>query len=263
MIASLLARLGRANPAVEPVLPALQAPLAVIGDIHGRMDLLTRMLDQLAAHPQAGRLRVVLVGDLIDRGPASLQVLARVHALERAPDPFAAVICLMGNHERMLLDMLADPLGAGPRWLAAGGAASVDSFGLTLPHARGRQADGPAPLVQLAQDLSDRLGPLRAWLAELPLFWHEKGVFVSHAGADARHSLTAQPREGLLWGRQTGTQPHPEALVIHGHVIVPEARLQAGHINVDTGAWRSGCLSAVVLGPDQEPPVYLQARSSE
>lgn len=257
MIARLWARRGRAGPQERPASACLHAPLAVIGDVHGRLDLLEQMLMQLAAHPQAGAMRVVLVGDLIDRGPASAQVLAAMQALTQVPDPFAAVICLMGNHERMLLDTLADPMGAGPRWLAAGGAASVESFGLSLPHARARP-DGLPPLVQMAQNLAAQLGPLRGWLSDLPLFWHEPGVFVSHAGAEPRFALQAQPPEVLLWGRSTA--PHPEALLIHGHVICPAPLWQGGRINVDTGAWRSGCLSAVLLGPQQQEPVFVQAR---
>lgn len=259
MIQNLLARLrGEACADDTAQIPALSAPLAVIGDVHGRCDLLEQMLAQLADHPQAARMRLVLVGDLIDRGPDSAQVLARAHALTQTPDPFAQVICLMGNHEWMLLETLANPRSAGPRWLAVGGAESVESFGLTLPHAR-TGSGASDPLTQMAQALADQLGPLQAWLAGLPLSWHEEGVFIAHAGADARRPLEAQRPETLLWGARARLRPHPEAIVIHGHVICSDAYWHAGHINVDTGAWCSDRLSAVVLGVVDEP-VFVQAR---
>lgn len=109
----------RRKPAAPPPLPQSDPPVCVIGDIHGRLDLLDALLVQIAKQPAYDKARLIFVGDLIDRGPDSAGVLARVHALHTAhPD---RVICLMGNHERMALDFLENPARHGRRWIAAGG----------------------------------------------------------------------------------------------------------------------------------------------
>jgi serine/threonine protein phosphatase 1 len=240
-----------------PPPPRPERPVAVVGDVHGRADLLERMLERLAAHPQAGALRVVLAGDLIDRGPDSSAVLARVQALTGDPAPFAAVICLMGNHERLLLDALEEPGGAGAarlaRWLAHGGETTLASLGLALPHARPDPGAARGPAADLAAEVRAVLGSGRlAWLSALPLSWHEEGLFVAHAGADPHQPPTAQRPQDLLWGPPAKSRGdrRPDGLwVAQGHLIQTEPRAAEGRILVDTGAWRSGRLSAALLGP--------------
>ena len=230
-------------------LPAPKDPVCIIGDIHGRSDLLDTLVRHLCHEPDPARTRVILVGDLIDRGPDSAGVLARVRDWCAAPAPFAAVGCLMGNHERMMLDFLEDPVSHGPRWLSNGGDATLESFGLS-PY---RRLPGSAPgstLVALRDDLLGALPDgLHSWLLALPLIWQEDHIVVTHAGADPGRPMEAQTSTSLLWGHHSFmTRSRSDGLwVAHGHMITRTPSARNGRIAVDTGAWRTGCLTAAVL----------------
>lgn len=218
------------------------SPVCVIGDVHGMADLLDQMLHLVQAQAGSDPVRVVLVGDMIDRGPASADVLWRMRDMSRN-DP-GHVRCLMGNHERMLLDFLADPPGAGPRWMRAGGAETVASFGLS-----GRN-EGLNPSDRFCR-LADRLrevmpGGLHDWLRDLALVWQDGAFGVSHAGADPALPLHQQTDAALLWGhRDFMRKLRPDGIwLAHGHVIHPAPIASEGRIAVDTGAWCTGILSA-------------------
>lgn len=229
--------------AAAPPLPCPQPPLCIIGDLHGRADLLELMLARIASQPRATEARLIFVGDMIDRGPNSAAVLARLQGLCMA-DP-ARCICLMGNHERMMLTFLATPTTRAKRWLSAGGLETLASFGLNgrmQPGGRSQQ------LLKLAAALHQAL-PVgqAAWLQQLPLFWQGEGLAVVHASAVPDLPMAAQTEATLLWGHHRPA-PRPDGLwIAHGHVITDEARIENGTISVDTGAWRSGRLSAVWL----------------
>ncbi len=112
-----------------PPLPCPSPPVCAVGDLHGRLDLLERMLSAIAARAGAVAPRIVFAGDMVDRGPDSAGILRRLHAMNRAaPDK---VICLMGNHERMMLDFLQAPAANCALWLSNGGEATLGSFGLS------------------------------------------------------------------------------------------------------------------------------------
>lgn len=201
------------------------------------------MLARIASQPQAAAARLIFVGDMIDRGPDSAAVLKRLQSLCLA-DP-ARHICLMGNHERMMLAFLAAPTGRAKRWLGAGGLATLASFGLNGRMQPGGQSQ---QLLQLAAALHQALPTGQAaWLRQLPLFWQGEGLAVVHASALPDLPMAAQPEAALLWGHHKPA-PRPDGLwIAHGHVVTAEARIANGAINVDTGAWRSGRLSAVWL----------------
>jgi len=213
-------------------------PLCIVGDVHGRLDLAERMLNLIATQPGAAQARRIFVGDMIDRGPDSLGVLRRLHALS-TEDP-AHTICLMGNHERMMLDFLADPDRHGPRWRAAGGDATLASAGIA--------AWARAPAAQLAGQLREALGPqMLAWLEALPLCWEAPGIGVTHAGAAPEHALAQQSAQRLLWGARGAREgARTDGMwIAQGHDIVPRVQLAQGRIMLDTGAWRSGLLCAI------------------
>ncbi len=234
-------------------LPLFENPVCILGDLHGMAASLERMFDLIDQQPDVGRVRLVVVGDMIDRGPDSATVLTRLRGLETI---FAdQVICLMGNHERMLLDFLANPARSGMRWLGAGGAEMLASFGLG-----GRFAgDTPANRFErIAEDLRAALPQdMEQWLQDLPLYWEEGGLAVTHAGADPAQPLNIQNTE-LIWGHRD-FQKHSRRdglWVAHGHVIVKEPYTKDGRIAVDTGAYRTGLLSAAWL--DQSGLRFLQ-----
>lgn len=242
-----LRRYFGAAPAAFPPLPCPAPPVCIIGDLHGRLDLLNGLLAQIERQPGADTARIVFVGDLIDRGPDSAAVLERVRALTEARSGRAQ--CLMGNHEQMMLAFLDAPRQSGARWIAAGGAETLASFGLS-PWASPAGIAPEERLTVLASALRAALPDgMEAWLRQRPLFWQDGGLAISHAGADPGRAMTDQTTEALIWGhRLFSRRRRIDGLwLAHGHVIVERVQAQDGRIAVDTGAWRSGRLSAAWL----------------
>jgi serine/threonine protein phosphatase 1 len=235
----LRAALGGRDPL--PPLPRPDRPVCVVGDVHGCADLLDRLLDRIAAQPGERDARLIFAGDLVDRGPDSAAVLARVQALCAR----GRAVALKGNHEGMALDFLDAPDRAGPLWLANGGDATLFSLGVN-PHRRADMAD-------LARAFRAALPPgTEGWLRALPLSWREGGLAVSHAGADPALPFEDQDDRVLMWGhRDFRRRMRTDGLwIVHGHVIEPEVRAEGGRIGTDTGAFATGRLSAVWLDRD-------------
>ena len=254
----LLRRLLGLEPRVTvPPLPQPDPPLCLIGDLHGRADLLELMLARIAAEARGAEAHLVFVGDLIDRGPDSAGVLRLIHGLCQA-DP-QRVTCLMGNHERMLMDFLDAPAARAKRWLQAGGVETLHSFGLSL-----RLPEGLAParhFADLALSLRAALQPdLLPWLTGLPLYWQGEGLAVVHAAALPDMPMASQPEAALLWGQSGSAAPRPDGLwLAHGHVIVPRVQITPGRIALDTGAYRSGRLSALWLDARGHQVIEVEA----
>lgn len=207
--------------------------LLVIGDIHGCAADLRCLLDDVA--PEAGD-RVVFLGDYIDRGPASAEVIDEVLAVRQAcPD----TICLRGNHEEMLLGYLGLDGSRGSIFLRAGGAATVSSYGLD-----------PAKVTPeaLAAELPE--AHLRFFRDEL-LFSHLEGPFLFvHAGVRPRIPISSQDREDLLWIREEflSTDHGLEEVVVFGHTPQRRVQLSASRrIAMDSGAVYGGHLSCLDL----------------
>jgi serine/threonine protein phosphatase 1 len=237
--------------------PEPDRPLYLVGDIHGRADLLQRLFELIDAdqadrgldHPLA-----VFLGDYVDRGADSRRVLQSLHAMAAAlaADPAAEgeMLCLMGNHERMLLDFLDAPIETGPRWLRNGGVQTLESFGLEGVD----ETAGPEVLEAARDALAEAMGMgdpsgLEAWLRGLPLIAQSGNIAMVHAGCDPSRTIDDQRPGTLLWG-------HPEFLirprrdglwVAHGHTIVSRPAVVEGRIALDTGAWFSDRLTAAIL----------------
>ncbi|GGD99481.1 metallophosphoesterase [Aureimonas endophytica] len=208
-----------------------------VGDIHGRADLLERMIDRIAAdraeHPGL-RCTEIYLGDYIDRGPDSAEVIAR---LRRRMDE-AELICLLGNHEAMLLDALDGKLPI-EAWLYNGGDATLASYGIE-PDEDGayRQAD----LLDLPQDHL-------AFLRGLSLFVRRGPYFFVHAGLRPGLPLERQSPTDLVWIRHDFLDFDGPlgAVVVHGHTPVEEPEFRPNRIGIDTGAVRTGRLTCLRL----------------
>jgi serine/threonine protein phosphatase 1 len=226
--------------------PKPEQDFLAIGDVHGRADLLLE-LDQLIETNRPG-LPVVFVGDYVDRGEQSREVLELLTSV--APDGDPPVTCLMGNHERMLLDFLDDPSQSARRWLKNGGLQTLASYGVAPPRGGG---DDPAALEALRDRLAEKMGAeVIDWLRARPLTWRSGDVWVIHAGADPSIPMDTQASRVLLWGHDSFLRaPRPDGQwVVHGHTVVDTPCMTEGRIAVDTGAYATGRLTAAAITRD-------------
>ncbi|NRP13430.1 MULTISPECIES: metallophosphoesterase [unclassified Aliiroseovarius] len=221
--------------------PQPETPISVIGDIHGQISCLEKMLTFLDR--EMPTTRRIFVGDYIDRGDHSADVLSCLRELEQQrPDS----IFLMGNHEEMMLDFLDHPVKAGSRWLQFGGLQTMASFGLSDLC----QSTDERTLRHMQQALRDAMPDgLEAWLRRLRRMWHEGNIAVVHAGADPARPIAAQPARALTWGHPDfGKRPRQDGIwVVRGHRVVTTPTIQAGVISVDTGAFANGKLTAATI----------------
>ncbi|MEM7238833.1 MAG: metallophosphoesterase [Pseudomonadota bacterium] len=243
-----------AAPTFEPPAPA--RAVYAIGDVHGmaqHLDTVLAMIDADATQRGIEAADLVLVGDYVDRGDDSRAVLERLHELTATLPEY--VTCLMGNHERMMLDFLDDPERTGERWVRNGGLQTLASFGVGGITAH----PNAAMLVEASAALEAALGPvLRQWLAALPMHWQSGNVAVVHAAADPALPIADQPDRLLLWGCAAFERtPRRDGIwIVHGHTVVNAPGVKDGRISIDTGACFNGHLTAVALIPG-EPPAFL------
>lgn len=212
-----------------------------VGDIHGRRDLLDQMLDLIRSDARGAEADLVFLGDYIDRGPDSAAVLARLRTLQVEN---MCVTCLMGNHERMLLSFLEDPDRNGDIWLRHGGTETVADF----VSGRARATHEGSRLQSLRDSLMAALGDdLLTWLQARPLSFLTGNIGCVHGMADPALPWEQQEEHTLLWGRISRERRSREdgIWVVHGHTVIPRATQSDGLVSVDTGAYKSGVLSAV------------------
>jgi len=228
------------NPAV---LPAGQRVYA-IGDVHGRLDLLMELLRRIESDNGArgaAQTHVVMLGDLIDRGPESAGV---IDLLLRHRPQFARFHFLMGNHEEMLLRQIDAPTEAGmAHFLRYGGRETFESYGtpqmmLDLPMRYPLEVFG-SYVVKEHQDF------LRAMVDAIRVGDY---LFV-HAGIRPDVPIEEQVPSDLRWIRNDFLDSEADhgVTVVHGHTIRPEAEMRANRIGIDTGAFASGVLTTLGL----------------
>ncbi len=226
--------------------------LYAVGDIHGRLDLLDRLLDLIAtdrARREPARTVLVFLGDYIDRGRCSKGVVSRL--IGGLPADVTALF-LKGNHEDLLLSFLDRP-GFGVNWLYNGGDAALLSYGLEVEAIQDAYFLGHAGLIEanaIFRDLlpDDHLQFYRA----LSLSYRAGGYFFAHAGVKPGVALDRQSEKDLIWIREEFLNyPHDfGAVVVHGHTPVRFPEDLPNRIGIDTLAFHSGKLTAVGLeGP--------------
>jgi len=253
-------RRHRPAPTAAPARPALPDSCVVwaIGDIHGRADLLRplveEMLADLARSPAARRV-LVFLGDYVDRGPQSAQVLDILSDLSIRPG--LETWFLRGNHEDRLLAFLGDP-EIGRVWSEYGGRETLSSFGVQPPSTR---AD-TSSWQEASRALGDAL-PLAhsQFLAGLGLSVSIGDYFFSHAGARPGVDLEDQAPEDLMWIRHEFLQSRSSfaRVVVHGHTPSAFVHSDTRRIGIDTGAYATGVLTGLRL--EKEDRLILQASS--
>ena len=216
--------------------------LYVIGDIHGRLDLLDRLIDEIdrdAKEHRANCLTVTL-GDYIDRGPDSRGVLDRLLS-----NPFPGdYVALKGNHEALLQSFLENP-AVGVQWRRLGGLETLHSFGVFVAAMMvGRNYD------QAAEQMRAALSPEHTkFLASLKMSLTVGRYFLCHAGVRPGVLLERQSPDDLLWIRDDFLNSTMDfgKIVVHGHTPTVEPEVLPNRINIDTGAFATGRLTCIVL----------------
>jgi len=230
-----------------------------VGDIHGRLDLLDglieRMTEDYGAMGRQDPPVLIMLGDYVDRGPQSSAVIDRLIALKgQAAEGRFEFRALMGNHEETLLHFLDDPM-AGPSWVEYGGGETMASYGVQRPVGRAE----PEVWEQTRQAFRAAFPPAHeTFLRQLELMVVYGDYVFVHAGVKPGLPLDRQVAADLLWIRNEFLDnPHGlKATVVHGHTPVEEVFVGRQRINVDTGAYATGVLTAIRL--DGGEPKIIQ-----
>jgi serine/threonine protein phosphatase 1 len=236
-----------------------ERPLFVIGDIHGRLDLLRRAVAQIAEAAEffgpGAPHDLLCIGDYVDRGEDSAGVLRHLHQAQQGRAADQGLICMLGNHEIMLLDFLDTPEEAGRRWLRHGGLQTLGSFGVG-----GLTEQAPPKAFWAARAaLAEAMGPeLIDWLKALPTLWRSGDLIAAHAGISPEKPPEDQSQTALLWGHKGfRSTPRGDGLwVVHGHWITNAPEIHrwpggGGRIATDTGAYATGRLSVACIAGGQ------------
>jgi len=215
-----------------------------VGDIHGRVDLLEHLLAKIHAdlqHRPAPKTLLIFVGDLVDRGPSSAQVIERLRCYRR--DRVRPVF-LLGNHEEVLLRIISGDSSVVDSWLKFGGLQCLQSYGVTLASIRGRSAEQVVEIVRAA------VPPEHVEFLECFADSCRFGDYLFvHAGIRPGVEVDQQSQADLRWIRDPFLCDESDHgfVVVHGHTITDEVDERPNRIGIDTGAYRSGVLTALAI----------------
>lgn len=238
-------------PEHPPAIPAGTRVYA-IGDIHGCFDLYQKLLSQIEADNAArapAKVVVILLGDLVDRGPNSKEVVAAAMVKPAFADDH---VVLRGNHEEIFLDAFTDSARVLDVWSQVGGQATLASYGISAQYV----FKGPEALERVLRNEIPRTHI--AFLSSLPINHQIGDYFFVHAGVRPGVPLDRQTERDMLWIRNSflDSTDYHGAVIVHGHTPVEEVEDEPNRIGLDTGAYLSGVLSAV--GLEGEDRWYLQ-----
>jgi serine/threonine protein phosphatase 1 len=214
-----------------------------IGDVHGCADLLRGLLERIdkdKACCAAAQTIEVFLGDYVDRGPASREVIDLLLARSQS----SQTVPLKGNHETFVLDFLEDP-SVLREWRAFGGLETLMSYGLA-PNVN----PDPRRQLELATQFRHALpDEHHGLLAGSKTSFTCGDYFFVHAGVRPGVALADQREQDLLWIRDDFLQCREAfaKMIVHGHTPVIEPQILPNRINIDTGAYATGRLTCLVL----------------
>lgn len=213
-----------------------------IGDVHGCLAELELLLERIAADiSMAGKAaHLIFLGDYVDRGPDSAGVLAR---LVEKPLIGSRHSFLLGNHEEVMLAVV-DGLTSLRNWLLYGGMQTLESYGISRADVLRFGSDLPRYMQTVIPE--EHLHFLRTCE---DLIQAADYVFV-HAGIRAGIPLAEQDPSDLRWIREdflSNTTSDHGAMVVHGHTISPQPMIMRNRIGIDTGCYKTGQLTALVV----------------
>ena len=223
--------------------------VAAIGDLHGHLELLEPLLikiQDVARRSENRQRTLIFVGDYVDRGPKSSALVER---LLQGVEGFE-MIFLKGNHDETLLRFLSDP-SVGEVWRNFGGLDTLRSYGVVhepggvWAETRKKFAHAmPQPHIQFFKNLK---------------LHHICGDYLFvHAGIKPHVPLDQQTEQDLLWIREEFLESKTNfgKIIVHGHTPASEPEVKHNRIGIDTGAYMSGKLTALVLEGTERQFLY-------
>lgn len=234
-------------------LSPFDGPVYVIGDVHGCLTAFQQLeaLIMKDAHQFQVAPTLILLGDFVDRGPQTAYLIDHLISRQKAG---ARVVCLMGNHEQMMLQFWAAPK-THMSWLDFGGLETLASYGIDTTDIESMSGRKISQILSANIPLS-HISFLKNTMPALKV-----GRFLlTHAGADHQKNLTAQPVNALLWGDAGQIAPH-DLILIHGHFVVDVPIISARCLSIDTGAYLNGRLSCLRLLPRALPAILTLTES--
>ena len=215
-----------------------------VGDIHGRLDLLDELLDQIhqdIGNRKARRVLLVFVGDLIDRGPNSAQVIERLRTYDR---PGVQTVFLLGNHEEVLLRILAGEADLITKWRCFGGSECLASYGVDASGLTGLSDEEALAVVRNAIPMEHV-----EFLERFDDSCRFGDYLFVHAGIRPGVEIDQQRQSDLRWIREPFLFDETDHgfVVVHGHTIRPEVEIRPNRIGIDTGAFQTGVLTAIAI----------------
>jgi serine/threonine protein phosphatase 1 len=219
-----------------------------IGDVHGRLDLLDRLLETIERDLDSRSSRktlLVFLGDLIDRGPDSKGVIERLRTFRH---PRMKPYFLAGNHEEVLLRILSGERGILSSWLQFGGAECLNSYGFDSSILE--LANERASLAAVRRVIPEEHARFIAGFCDTLSFGDY--LFV-HAGIRPGVDLSLQTQTDLRWIRKPFLEDSTDhgRVVVHGHTISTAVDERPNRIGIDTGAYRTGMLTALAIEGDR------------
>lgn len=216
-----------------------------IGDIHGRLDLLEQLLEMIVADARDydGKKLLIFLGDYIDRGLKSRGVLDLLAG--EMPEGFEAIF-LKGNHEQAMLQFLQDA-EFGRTWKYYGGLETLYSYGIQDV----ALSDDPKAFetARLALEVALPSSHLNFLTNRLIPYFDMGGYYFVHAGVRPGLPLNRQVEADLYWIRDDFLQSTFDhgRIIVHGHTPIEEPEIRKNRIGIDTGAYITGHLTALVL----------------
>jgi serine/threonine protein phosphatase 1 len=231
-----------------------------IGDVHGCLDLLNRLLAAVEAEigerPKR-KTSIVFLGDLIDRGPASAEVLERLSGY--APHG-VSVHFIMGNHEEVMLRVLSGDSGLIPSWLKFGGNETLRSYGLEPREIRRMKPD--EAVARIREAIPAKHAEFVRHFADSISFG---GYLFVHAGIRPGVDLSDQAQSDLRWIREPFLEDSANHgfVVVHGHTITNSVEVASNRIGIDTGAFCTGTLTALAIEGPRKWLIQTSDRETE
>jgi serine/threonine protein phosphatase 1 len=219
------------------------ARLYVIGDIHGRLDCLDDLLDRIEKDRTGfrGPVEYIFLGDLVDRGPQSKGVIQRLLELSQGSTPTRF---LLGNHEEVMIMSINGDRSAMRMFDRIGGRDTALSYGIDPDIYDSLPADGQ--IEALANAVPAEHLDFLSGFEDLIAVGDYRFV---HAGIRPGVALNNQVRSDMRWIRGTFLNHELpfDGMIVHGHTVTEEIDQRSNRIGIDTGAYKTGRLTCLVL----------------